>query len=386
MSEAAARAPHGATRVAALDGLRGITILLVVLGHGTVYLWPATAVLDVPYLRGFFLGGTVTVFFIVGGYVVTRGLVRELEAGVCDPLRFYLRRLLRLGPQLVLLCTALLLVDQVGPEPTRSAEQTRDSFLHVLTYTWNVYLQDHALDARGDLGHLWYLSVQQQVYVVLPLFLALLIRRRALSVLLLAAGIVSAVVLRFVLVPEIGWWPVSLRVLTRWDGLLLGVLLALVLPRVTRGLRWVPAALVVSLVALVALILTAGESGELAFLRWWGLAVLVVSGALVGLIVLHPGTGAIRALTAAPLTVLGRASYSIYVWHFPVFWFVGTQAQDWFWYARAMLALLIVVPIVVVMEIFVERPVRRLLAERPFFRVRADGTAPAPAGAERVAM
>ncbi len=385
MTRAETAATARGSRVSALDGLRGVTIVLVVLGHGSLMMWPGAAVLDVPYLRGFFLGGTVTVFFIVGGYVVTRGLLRELDEGTCDPWRFYARRLVRLGPQLLLLCIAVMVLASLDDDGGSVRDAWR-SVLHVATYTWNVFLEDSVLSARGDLGHLWYLSVQQQVYVVLPLFLALFARTRRIAVALLLSGIVLAIFLRFHWLAEIGYWPVSLRALTRWDGLLLGILLALVLPAVRGARRWVPPAFACSVLAFLALVLIAGESGGLAYLRWWGVGVLIVSGALVGLIVLHPGGWSIRALGTGPLAAAGRASYSIYLWHYPVFWFLSTHAHDWYWYSRVVAALLVLVPLVVLMERFVETPTRRLLAESAFFRV-GPSDAPTPAaGAGRVAL
>ena len=55
------------SRILALDGLRGITIILVVLGHLSSFLWPLEGIRSTPYLRGLVGGGAVTVFFIISG-------------------------------------------------------------------------------------------------------------------------------------------------------------------------------------------------------------------------------------------------------------------------------------------------------------------------------
>lgn len=354
-------------RVAALDGLRGIAIVLVILGHSWL-IWPMDEVTSIPVLRGPFLGGTVTVFFVIGGFVVTRGLLRELDRGTCDPLRFYLRRLVRLGPQLVLVCVAVLVLARLDPA-SGSPEDTRASVLHVLTFTWNVYLEQDALDARGDLGHLWYLSVQQQAYLLLPLVLVLFARARTALMLLLALATVLVVVERARLLGEVGFWIPSLRTTTRADGLLLGVLVALLLPRLRDGGRWARPALALGITGMIALILVAGEVGEYQYLGWWGVAVMLVSGLLVAAVAAHPGGTGVRALGFAPLRAMGRGSYTTYVWHFPLFWFISRHTPDWAWPARVLLAVGVLVVLVLVLERFVEEPLRRTLRTGRAFRI-----------------
>jgi peptidoglycan/LPS O-acetylase OafA/YrhL len=356
------------SRIAALDGLRGITIVLVVLGHGWL-LWPQDEVTSIPVVRGFFLGGTVTVFFVIGGYLVARGLLGELDRGECDPLRFFVRRVVRLGVQLSILCCAVLLLARFDPA-SGSMKDAVASVLHVETYTWNTFLEYDPLSARPDLGHLWYLSVQQQAYLVLPLFLLAFSRRRLLAAVLLAAGVAFVVADRMYVLDELGFWPASLRTLTRADGLLVGVLIAVGMPVIVRAARLARPVFVLAVLGMLALILTSGEAGAYPYLGWWGVAVMLVSGVLVSSIVVHPGTGAIGVLTLRPLARLGKASFSIYLWHYPVFWFLSRHTTDWTWPPRALVAFAVLAVIVVVMERCAEEPVRRLLATHPAFRMR----------------
>ena len=196
-----------ATRIAALDGLRGATIVLVVVGHAGNLLWPLDSINRVPLLRGFFGGGAVGVFFIVGGYIVTRGLLRELDRGTYDPVRFYLRRLVRLGVQVIPLAVAIVLIhflDSTDPYTTRA---TTMSAANMVTYTTNLQATNDLLSTRADLGHMWYLSVQQQVYLVLPLILLVFGRRRAALGVALAELIVASAAWRFHVVATDGWIP-----------------------------------------------------------------------------------------------------------------------------------------------------------------------------------
>ncbi len=83
------RAAAPGRRLLALDGLRGLTIVLVVLGHLSAFLWPLEGIRSTPWLRGLVAGGAVPVFFVVSGYIVTAGLLRDDARGSLDPVRFY---------------------------------------------------------------------------------------------------------------------------------------------------------------------------------------------------------------------------------------------------------------------------------------------------------
>ena len=114
------RSRESVERVGALDGLRGVVIVTVVLNHAVGKLWPRGAGYDAPILGGLLSGGAVSVFFVVGAFIVTRNLVREHDEDRLDPVRFFIRRLVRLGVQLVPLCAVLIglhFVDQSYREP-----------------------------------------------------------------------------------------------------------------------------------------------------------------------------------------------------------------------------------------------------------------------------
>lgn len=362
------------SRVAALDGLRGITIILVLLTHSWI-IYPKETIEAIPVVRGLFHGGTVTVFFVVGGFIVTHNLLREREHGVLDPVRFYLRRIVRIGVQLVPLIVALLVVHRLDPTDTASASTTNRSVVGVLTYTWNTYLVDHALEARGDLGHLWYLSVQQQVYLVLPLAVILLAGFRRLFAVALGVATVLVVVNRYLVLQDDGPWTASLLTTTRADGLLLGALIAVLLPRLGllgRRDRWlVPACLAV----LGVLVLVSPELPQDQYLREWGLAFTLGSALLVATLVQGmadsplPRPSASRAFLEHPvLQWLGNASLAIYVWHYPLFWAVSRHTQDWSPGSRTVVAVGLLAVVVYAAQRFIEEPTRRWLRHSTLFR------------------
>lgn len=375
--------PRG-SRVGALDGLRGITIILVLLTHSWI-IYPKETIEAIPVVRGLFHGGSVTVFFVVGGFIVTHNLLREREHGVLDPVRFYLRRIVRIGVQLVPVVVALLVVHRLDPTDTASGSTTNRSVVSVLTYTWNTYLVDHALEARADLGHLWYLSVQQQVYLVLPLAVILLAGSRRVFAVVLGAATVLVVVNRYLVLQDDGLWPASLFTTTRADGLVLGALIAVLLPRLgllERRDRWlVPACLAV----LGALVLVSPELPQDQYLREWGLAFTLVSALLVATLVQGmsgdsplPRPSASRAFLEHPvLQWLGKASLAIYVWHYPLFWAVSRHTQDWSPGSRTVVAVAMLAVVVYAAQRFIEEPTRRWLRHSTLFR-----SPPRPAGSD----
>ena len=120
---------------------------------------------------------------------------------------------------------------------------------------------------------------------------------------------------------------------------------------------------------MTSLILTSGEIGSYPYLRWWGVAVMLTSGLLVVGIVLDPEGRVNKVLQVRALARLGKASFSIYLWHYPLFWFMARHTPDWHWATRTLVAFAVLAVIVVVMEVLVEEPVRRLLSGSGVFRL-----------------
>ncbi len=340
-----------------------MAVILVALGHAGDNLWPREPISSIPLLRGFFGGGAVEIFFIVGGLIVTRSLLREHHLGVLDPVRFYVRRLVRIGVQLVPLVLVIVLLHHLDPTDPWTGRATYLTAANSLTHTSNIWATTHLLDVRADLGHLWYLSVQQQVYLVLPLLVLLLARRQRSLTGLLVAGIVGVTVWRYHVLDEEGWLVATVSTLTRADGLLLGATIAVALVWFR---RWSPFAGVIMAVAglvLVALMASLWELPELAFLREWGIAFNLAAAALVlGIYLSQRSTVVGRLLSVPVLTYLGRASLAIFVWHLPIFMLVARHTSDWDWLTRTVLGLMALAAVVVVTHHWIEEPTRRWLA------------------------
>ena len=362
VSSAAATPVSTPARVDVFDGLRGIAIVLVVLSHGWT-IWPSSYTLSHRPLSTLFASGNfaVSIFFAVGMFVATLGLIRKAQspAGL-HPLVETLRRYVRLTGQVGFLLVVLVLVTVFDDTDPNTDQGTRSSILRVLTYTWNWYLQKDAYDARADLGHLWYLSVYLQAFVLIAVVVWLLRRRPAWLVVVLATLLVGYEVWTAHVYATEGIYQALLRTSVRIDAPLTGALAAASLPFLSRLRPYAGWLCAVSVLALVPLAyLTTPNAG---YFGWPG---YLTDAALFGFVVgavLGPVPRPVAApLGFAPLAFLGSRSLGLYIWHYPVFYFVSRHHVDWHWGWRAALAIGLMLACVIVSERLVENRVQRAL-------------------------
>ncbi len=352
--------PGPSPRVKALDGLRGITIVLVMLNHANGGLWPREALQDIPVVRSLFAGGSVTLFFVVGSFIVTRNLLADREQGRLDGVLFLGRRIVRLWAHLVPLAVVVFLWQWWDPDRVYDMETTVRSLVGALTFTIN--LEPNAA-VRGDVWTLWYLAIQQQWYLVLPLVLLVLGRWRMLLVAVCAVAFAFVTVERYRTLADVGWIEASVGTFTRSDGLILGVLLAAAFPLLSRSVGWARWALPVSAVVGLVLLSVLHEFDDpFLYLKWWGVLYTLVCGVLIVSVVLAPAEAlTTRLLSVRPLVVLGRASLALFVWHYPVILAVQLYLADQPWYVGTAVALAVVASIAWFSERYVDGPVRAWL-------------------------
>ncbi len=305
----------------ALDGLRGVALLLVLTYHFTGASGP---------LPGGWAG--VDVFFALSGFLITALLLDEHRVyGRIDLPRFYARRALRLLPALFAMLAVwvvLLLTfhDTTWFAATPSGDGSGDpvdisralaQVGLVLTYgaNWLYALGSGA----APLGHLWSLAVEEQFYLLWPLavlaLLALPAARRRWPVLLLIA--VSAALPTFLYDGGAGKNRIYFGTDTRAVGLLIGAAAALAWHH-RRG-RYAPARLPavrawvgLAFLAALAVTLTNVPAKFTLAPTLLGLAVTQV----VTYVVDHPGSALARGLTPRALVWVGQRSYGLYLWHY----------------------------------------------------------------------
>jgi len=288
-----------------LEGLRGIAVALVVLFHA--HLLGAV---------GGFIG--VDAFYVLSGFLITGLLLRELATnGRLDLVAFYGRRARRILPAatvaiVVILVAAAFIVAPLDL-PAVAADATA-SGLFVGNVLFALRATDYfASSTPSPFVHYWSLGVEEQFYLVWPVFLLLAFRARRLSLVVFTVCVLSfalSIVLTTVQAP---WAFYGLP--TRAWQLALGALLALHGPALAR-LPSVPIAiggwLGIALLGVAAAVLdpAIGYPGFAALLPTTAVALVILAGGR------HGGPG--RLLAVAPLRLLGRISFSLYLYHWPV--------------------------------------------------------------------
>ncbi|WP_214408054.1 acyltransferase family protein [Pseudonocardia lacus] len=312
-----ARPPH----VPALDGLRGVAVLGVLLHHAGP-------------LPGGFLG--VDLFLVLSGFLITGLLLREVEAGGSVSLTaFWGRRTRRLLPALAaVLAGSTLLVWALGRADLRRTTLDDGPWAQFGLLNWHLIAGSAGYWDRFGPGrvfeHLWSIAVEEQFYLLWPVVLvvvAALTRRVEPAVATIAA---TAAIASLVVAVALAGTPDPTRVHmgtdTRASALLLG---ALVATRPVRGVlalatgRWA-AALATALAAGLAAMWVLVDGERSAWLFGGGLVAHSLAAALlVGLCARTPSGPATAALGWGPLRWTGRISYGLYLWHWPLLVLAG---------------------------------------------------------------
>lgn len=346
-----------------LDGLRGLAILVVVLSHMS-WIYPFDRLGEIAPLDGWFKSGSVgvSIFLVLSGFLLTRSLLHAFDrsggSGVVAPL---LRRTLRISGQIALLLVAVVVLAAVDSSDTNSERATSRSTFAVATYTWNWYVRDHALEARADLGHLWYLSVELQIFVVLALCIAFWGRRRKALTIGVLVLIVAVTWWRWYVYDTEGWYSASLRTSTRADAALYGILAGLLWDRVQQWRRDAAPVLAAAGLVIVSVIFSSTQLGIDAYFKGQGIVIAVATTLFVLAAALDQsnGSAAARVFGAAPLRVLGTLSLTIYIWHLPLFALMARHTASWGNLTRAIVSLAALGALVLVLHRWVDEPLKR---------------------------
>jgi peptidoglycan/LPS O-acetylase OafA/YrhL len=331
-----------------IDGLRAIAVLQVVLYH-------AGAGLGAGYVG-------VDVFFVISGYLITSLLLQEFrDTGRIDVTAFYARRVRRIFPAALLTVAATLVVGAALLSPQEFAHLARSAAAAAM-FIANVFFQYASggyFDAPSEampLLHLWSLAVEEQFYLVWPALLILLLRgsMRHLPWLLGLSALASFALAELLVAPrpEAAFYFAPARF---WE-LAAGGLVAC--SAAGRGARPASAALGLLLVLAAAFVPLAHFPGAGALPSVAGAALLIAA--------VHGGdAGAVgRLLRTAPLTWIGKLSYPLYLWHWPLLAFYrATTLGDGATASRLLLCLL-ALALAWLTYRYVEQPLRTLANPR----------------------
>lgn len=287
-----------------VDGLRAVAVLPVIFFHAGVELF-----------SGGFVG--VDVFFVVSGYLITSIILDETRAGTFTYIGFYERRVRRIFPALFLMIAVSLPIGLIVLVPEH-LEDFGQSVMAAALFVSNFFffLEDGYFEGPADLHpllHTWSLAVEEQFYLLMPLLLALLVRRRVSVVgVLIALALLSFVfsVWQVANNPSAAFYLLPARF---WELMLGAVLAAAALPvirsRVLGGIG-----VLVGLSAIALAVFSYDEAtafpGTAALLPCLGTALVIYCG--------RTDNPASQVLGCEPLRRVGLLSYSLYLWHFPL--------------------------------------------------------------------
>lgn len=308
-----------------LDGLRALAVLAVLAYHA-----------DVVWLPGGFLG--VEIFFVVSGYLITSLLLAEYRTRDKVSLKnFWMRRARRLLPALfAMIIATLVYMVLVLPDEVASI---RGDVIAAFTYITNWYLiaaQKSYFETIGRpsvLQHLWSLAVEEQFYLAWPIIFVLVLTRlksRGAMLLLMLGATASALWMGILYHPDADPSRVYYGTDTRAAGLLIGAALAFVWTPQADGAKrhwrhWLLDA--VGFAAIGGLIFACLFMDEFnPFLYQGGLVLVSAATALVIAAVVHPKSPLLApVLGLGILQWIGLRSYSLYLWHYPLFMITRPQ-------------------------------------------------------------
>jgi peptidoglycan/LPS O-acetylase OafA/YrhL len=384
------RETGGLKRFSALDGIRAFAVLAVLCYHG-----------GISWMGGGLLG--VDVFFVLSGFLITSLLCRELTRSSTVRLgRFWAQRARRLLPALVILILGVA-VYAYAFRNSIDVGAVRSDALSTLLYVanWHFIFSDQGYfiqaAAPSPLLHTWSLAVEEQYYLIWPLVALFVVRRWGIRALAVTAGVgalASAALMASMYAAGFSVDRLYYGTDTRAQALLVGSLLGAlgshrgenltIVPErwcTTRNWRWLWVG--VGLAGAVALgwAWHALDGQDALLYRGGFLVVAVAAGAvIVGCVTVPRGVLA-RALSLRVLVFIGRISYGVYLYHWPLFLAIdhAHTGLSGFWLLATRLV--VTFAAATLSFVFVEEPIRTRRAFRGWRGLGVAGAAALAAAA-----
>ena len=305
----------------ALDGLRGVAVIVVLLYHG-----------GATWMRGGFLG--VDLFFVLSGYLITTLLLVEWgRKGSINLRGFWARRARRLLPALALVLVGIVVYALAFAAATQMNSIRNDGLASLFYVTnWRFIFSDQSyfeqFAAPSPLRHMWSLAIEEQFYLLWPFIMVGLLRwrpkLRSLTRIFVGGALASAALMAVLFTPGGDPSRVYYGTDTRAQALLVGAALAALLLRLRTRRDGPPRpapvvrAGLVGLVVLVVMLVITKDTAE--WMYRGGYLLAAIACALVITAAVQPSRNLVRAaLSPPPLRAVGLVSYGLYLWHWPVY-------------------------------------------------------------------
>ena len=351
-----------------IDSLRALAVLAVIIYH-----------VDVNYLPGGFLG--VDLFFVLSGYLISSLIIKEYrKTGSINLYNFYLKRARRLLPAVYFMITVGIILMVMFNEVLLKKSHLDAIFGYIYSSNW--WYIFHKLDYFDSFGsqspfkHLWSLAIEEQFYMIFPLLFLLINSKKkgkdgtyklSKSFLYIVLGLIFVSLITHILLFDINNISrIYFGTDTRAFSLLVGVVGAILYPMDKLNTKITPQEnivySVVSLISITTLITIMIYTSEYNTWLYRGGFLLV---AILGIIIIISSgkqhTIMAKLLSFKPVVFIGKISYSLYLWHFPILVLTTPVSEignpnNFYVILRVILTFIVAI----ISYVFVETPIRKL--------------------------
>jgi peptidoglycan/LPS O-acetylase OafA/YrhL len=299
-----------------IDGLRGLAVLLVVLFHA-----------GFPYVTGGFIG--VDIFFVISGYLITSIIVDDAKKQHFSYVHFYERRIRRILPALYVMAVVVLFVALLIQMPLDLIKTAKALLFSTLSlsnvFFWRTTDYFSSASEFEFFLHTWSLCVEEQFYFFFPIVILCFLKKGKWLLGLTVAAFVISFAFSVYTSYYHEWASYYLLPSRAWQ-MMMGAVLAIIVIEFSVGRRLanVLAVLAALCILFPLFFYTKGTRfpGLSAFVPTFGAALIIFIGSTC------TGSWLTRVLSCSWIKFIGIISYSLYLWHWPIFAFLRNYQAD----------------------------------------------------------